>query len=104
MVRVREERTVDRDIDEITAAWILADEEDDPDDLQDATVEDILRQVSRLIGYGKLTLDQKIILRKLVVDTIKQGSIAWGIRQAQKWGAGGYSTSQQPSFWPTRRL
>ena len=34
MVRVREERTVDRDIDEITAAWILADEEDDPDDLQ----------------------------------------------------------------------
>ena len=71
MVRVREERTVDRDIDEITAAWILADEEDDPDDLQDATVEDILRQVGRLIGYGKLTLDQKIILRKLVVDTIR---------------------------------
>ena len=84
--RTREERALDRDIDEVTAAWILADEGHDPDDLQDVAVRDILRQVGRLIGYNKLTLPQKIILRRLVVDTIRQGSIAWGIRQAQTWG------------------
>ena len=65
---------------------MLDEEDDDPEDTQHATVTDILLQVRRLMGYNTLTFPQRIILRKLVIDTLRQGSIAWGIRQAKTWG------------------
>ena len=58
-------------------------------------------QVRQLLGFRELTLTQRQILRDLVDETVKAGSITWGAHQAQGWGV---DKQGRPWTFDTTRL